>query len=103
MSWSATCAAEPAAAARRWRLLIALWFALFWGVFLPFYAGSYKYGADVRFALVSFMPLAVLAGYGAGAIRDALGRPRGEALLTLVVLLSWMTFLPSIRLEGQEA
>lgn len=53
-----------------WRARIAtlLWFLPFWGVFLFFYAGSYGYGADVRFALVSFMPLAVLAGLGAGGI-----------------------------------
>ena len=31
--------------------LMLLWFLLFWGIFLFFYAGSYKYSADVRFAL----------------------------------------------------
>ncbi len=46
------------------RVSLVLWFFLFWGIFLFFYAGSYQYGADVRFALVSFMPLAVLAGIG---------------------------------------
>ena len=40
------------------------WFAAFWGVFLFFYAGSYDYGADVRFSLMSYPPLAVLAGIG---------------------------------------
>ena len=50
--------------------LMLLWFLLFWGIFLFFYAGSYKYGADVRFALVCFMPLAVLAGLGGDALRE---------------------------------
>ena len=53
---------------KKWRWLIFLWFLPFWGIFLFFYAGSYTYGADVRFALTSFMPLAVLAGIGGGWI-----------------------------------
>lgn len=48
----------------KWRILLLMWFLLFWGIFLFFYAGSYQYGADVRFAVVSFMPLAILAGIG---------------------------------------
>ncbi|MBN2437316.1 MAG: glycosyltransferase family 39 protein [Deltaproteobacteria bacterium] len=54
--------------------LILLWFLLFWGIFLFFYAGSYKYGADVRFALVCFMPLSVLAGLGGNALREWAGK-----------------------------
>ncbi len=113
-------------------LLIMLWFLLFWGIFLFFYAGSYKYGADVRFALVSFMPLAVLAGIGADILRTrggqlVMGRRKGAnaceeiaaggepacvtasgqlsvvTLLILVLLISWLKFLPLIRLVGQEA
>ncbi len=56
----------------KWRLLLLIWFLLFWGIFLFFYAGSYQYGADVRFALVSFMPLAILAGMGGRWIRERL-------------------------------
>ena len=61
----------PGAGIRRLALpgLFLLWFVMFWGIFLFFYAGSYKYGADVRFALLSFMPLAVLAGMGADRLR----------------------------------
>jgi hypothetical protein len=92
-------------------LVILLWFLLFWGIFLFFYAGSYKYGADVRFALVSFMPLAVLAGIGAEFVRHiGAGRRRNgaerlpvAALLILVLIVSWLHFLPLIRLVGQEA
>jgi hypothetical protein len=110
-------------------LMILLWFLLFWGIFLFFYAGSYKYGADVRFALVSFMPLAVLGGIGAEVVRNigagrqrsgeervgtgtddesgvlerAPGRLSVAALLILVLIVSWLKFLPLIRLVGQEA
>ena len=85
---------------------------MFWGVFLFFYAGSYKYGADVRFALVCFMPIAVLAGTGGGVIKNWLDRTSSpavsisssiSALLILVLVISWLKFVPLIRTEGQEA
>jgi len=87
-------------------LLILLWFVLFWGIFLFFYAGSYRYGADVRFALLSFMPLAVLAGIGGEKIGTApifRGRLPAVALLILIMVFSWLKFMPLIRTVGQEA
>jgi len=98
----------------RWKLLILLWFFLFWGIFLSFYAGSYTYGADVRFALLSFMPLSVLAGLGAGYIRDHLSEAipwrknkQGSGFVSLMliffILASFLQFLPLVRRVGQEA
>ena len=136
-------------------LLMLLWFLLFWGIFLFFYAGSYKYGADVRFALVCFMPLAILAGLGGGVLcgwtrglcqavlsqpgqertgKTGEGAPAAETgksnrtgktgegapfgrgicfvggnrlpvagLLVMLLLISWLKFVPLIRLVGQEA
>ena len=105
----------------KWRLLILFWFLLFWGIFLFFYAGSYEYGADVRFSLVSFMPLAILAGMGGGFIREKIDSgfkmqdtgyknpvPSSSqyivpSLLIFVMLFSFVRFLPLIRQVGQEA
>jgi len=100
----------------KWRLMILCWFILFWGIFLFFYAGSYRYGADVRFALLSFMPLAVLAGFGAGFMRDlitainpATQKPDSHqpqtavTLIILTVLFSFAGFLPMVRQVSQEA
>jgi hypothetical protein len=56
------------------RLLLLSWFLCFFVVFLFFYAGSYRYGADSRFALMTFMPLCVLAAMGVGGTRDAVDR-----------------------------
>ena len=64
----------------KFRLLMAVWFFLFWGL-LFFYAGSYHYGADVRFALVTFMPLSVLAGLGA----NGSGRGRSRSAMHSVL------------------
>lgn len=107
---------------RRVAALLMIWFILFWGVFLFFYAGSYKYGADVRFSLLTFMPLAVLGGMGAECLvrraADILacrpagsgnsqaagpgGRQTAAALLITLIILSWLKFLPLVRLVGQE-
>src|SRR5262249_26431176 len=60
------------------RAAIVVYFGLFFGVTLFFYAGSYDYGADVRYSLATYPPIAILAGLGASrAIRtlDA-GAPR---------------------------
>ena len=109
--------AEVTEQARREKALLLLWFVLFWGIFLFFYAGSYKYGADVRFALLSLMPLAVLAGLGGEAVArwaagatKSLAPPVGgnsiattAAVLAIDVIFLWTSFLPLVRLEGQEA
>ncbi|MFH1981104.1 MAG: glycosyltransferase family 39 protein [Pseudomonadota bacterium] len=93
----------------RWRLVMAVWFLAFWGIFLFFYAGSYHYGADDRFALLVFLPMAVLAGIGAARVIAAVGmkdRQRGRwALGVLLILIFFGTtrFFPMVRAEGQEA
>lgn len=93
--------------ARDWRrkAIIGLWFLLFWGVFVLFYAGSYLYGADVRFSLVSYMPLAIFAGLGLGWIHQKLAaRPIAIRLIPLLtVLFVFSSFLPEIRATRQEA
>ncbi len=91
----------------RWRLMILLWFLLFWGVFLLFYAGSYRYGADVRYALVSFMPISILAGAGAGVFRGLLVKRTSQAiavgLIVILVASSLVGFLPLVKRVGQTA
>ena len=93
--------------AKDWRrkVIVGLWFLLFWGIFVVFYAGSYQYGADVRFSLVSYMPLAIFAGLGLGWIHQKLGgRPIGIQLIPLlIVLFVFSSFLPMIRATREEA
>jgi hypothetical protein len=89
----------------RRKAIVGLWFLLFWGIFVAFYAGSYLYGADVRFSLVSYMPLAIFAGLGLGWIhRKLAGRPIGIQLIPLlIVLFVFTSFLPVIRAAREEA
>ena len=54
-------------------LLLGVYFLLFWGIFIVFYAGSYYYGADVRY-------LAALARAAGAARRRRAGAPRRPAV-----------------------
>ncbi|MBF0613974.1 MAG: glycosyltransferase family 39 protein [Magnetococcales bacterium] len=89
--------------------VIILWFWFFWGIFLFFYAGSYQYGADVRFSVVSSVPLALLAGLGSDALWHRSSRWTGNLPATrtglMIALLgcSLFPFLPQIRATTHEA
>jgi hypothetical protein len=88
------------------KLYVVLWFALSWGVFLFFYAGGYQFGADVRYAINSMAPLALLAGWGADRVVNA-GQKwfrKNDLLFAMsaVLLVTLMFFLPYIREYGQE-
>jgi hypothetical protein len=91
----------------REKIIPVVWFLLFWGIFIFFYAGSYTYGADVRFALLSYVPIAMIAGYGAAALESKIQKKVGSLsiryLLVTVIIVSFMSFLPFVRTVGQEA
>jgi hypothetical protein len=89
-------------------LLLTTWFLTFWGVFLFFSAGSYNFGADVRFSLLSYPPLAALAGVGAARIgRTLAGAPwsirRPLTWIALALLVHFQWYLPWVRAVGEEA
>jgi hypothetical protein len=89
------------------KTILTAWFFLFWGVFLFFYAGSFEFGQDVRFSLVSYMPLSLLAGLGLYRLERAL-EPKGlDRSLRIAVIaaicLSFTGFMPLVRTVGEEA
>lgn len=94
----------------RWKEKSSLlfWFLLFFGVFIPFHAGSYRYGADVRFSLLSFMPLAILGGWGLGWLAEKIEcrNPASRwlaAVPLLAVIYCFSGYLPLVRSIGAEA
>lgn len=91
----------------REKSILIIWFLSFWGVFLVFYAGSYNFGADVRFSLMSYIPFAVLAGFGAAALSKwTTERFHQEWImhaLAALILLCSISFLPYIKAETEEA
>ena len=97
------------------RFCVLLYFTLFFGIYLVFYAGSYDYGADVRFSVMTYPPMALLAGAGASwlasrfrrglARRPAIARPSVVSAGVLVAVIVWVgaSSLPLMRSTGQEA
>jgi hypothetical protein len=84
-----------------------VYFAMFWGIFLFFYAGSYNFGADDRFSLMTFPPLAILAGIG---IWNLTGRPGTRAwlqrpgrLVSAGLVAQFLWYVPFVRGVGEEA
>jgi uncharacterized membrane protein YecN with MAPEG domain len=86
---------------------VLLYFLVFFGIGLLFYAGSYNYGADVRYSLMTYPPLAMLAGLGAARLRDWLERRTrvmpGRALLTAALVLQFLWYAPIVRATTEEA
>jgi hypothetical protein len=98
---------EGAVEALRTRLGLAFYFLPFWAVFLFFYAGSYDYGADVRYSLVSYAPIVVAGALGLATAVERLAteKRRGLAYGVVTAALAWM-FLwqaPHVRAVGEEA
>ena len=91
---------------RRERVTMAIYFLLFFAVGLVFYAGSYNYGADVRYSLMTYPPIAVLGGLGAARLARLIPagtRAPGRAILTTVLLFQFLWYAPIVRATTEEA
>jgi hypothetical protein len=96
---------------RRARASMALWFLVFFAVGLVFYAGSYNYGADVRYSLMTYPPIAVLGGLGASRLARVLSRfgarwgagTMGGAVTATVLLFQFLWYAPVVRATTEEA
>jgi hypothetical protein len=95
----------------RERVVLLGYFLAFWLVFLFFYAGSYNYGADVRYSLLTYVPVAILAAVGLWRLADFARRVTGgawtdrRAFGTIAVILAaqFLWYLPLVRETGEEA
>ncbi len=89
------------------RLAIAFYFLLFFGIALLFYAGSYDYGADVRYSLATYPPMMILAGLGMARLVCWIERlaPRLPVLLglTAAVVFQFLWYLPVVRSTADGA
>ena len=86
-----------------------VWFALLFGIFIPFYAGSYRYGADVRFAALSAAARdsrrCRIASIG--MVSDWLARQFGRSRWLRVVpyglaVYAFTHYLPLVKAVGME-
>lgn len=95
------------AGAATFRFAMVLYFALFFVVGLLFYAGSYDYGADVRYSVLTYPPLAILAGLGAGRITRLINRWRplfvARRAVAAGLAFQFLWYAPLVRATTQEA
>jgi hypothetical protein len=87
--------------AEKGRLTLSCYFLLFFGVAMLFYAGSYDYGADVRYSLATYPPLAMLGGLGLARLAGLLDRAGFGRLavpaFSLALATQFLWYLPPIR------
>ena len=83
------------------KIILLVWFFVFWGVFLFFYAGSYKFdeGLSIRFSLLSYVPLAIFVGLGISSFEESLRKTIKpiKVILILLIAFNFSWFLPFIR------
>jgi hypothetical protein len=92
---------------KRERLALALHFLLFFAITLVFYAGSYNYGADVRYSLMTYPPIAVIGGLGAARLGRAIERlgtgVPAFGLVVATVAFQFLWYAPVVRATTEEA
>ena len=100
---------------RRETWVMALYFLLFFAVTLVFYAGSYNYGADVRYSLMTCPPIAVLAGLGGAWLTRVVARVAASydlnlsarhvvrTVLVTILLFQFLWYAPVARATTEEA
>jgi len=96
---------------RREGLSIAIYFLLFFFIDLVFYAGSYNYGADVRYSLMTYPPIAVLGGLGAADLARRIAPftarigagAQARALVVTILLFQFLWYAPVVRATTEEA
>ena len=84
---------------------MACYFMLYFGIGLVFYAGSYNYGADVRYSLMTYPAIAVLAGVGASTLVRLVTRrawPARPVMLTAMAFV-FLWYAPVVRATTEEA
>jgi hypothetical protein len=87
------------------KLVLLTWFLTFWGVFLLFYAGSYRFGQDVRYSILSYPALSIFSGFGLSYVKNRLENKVKsiKALIIFLIIFNFTWFLPFIKAEGEEA
>ena len=106
VAWTALAVVGLVAGRGIARWIFALYFAAFFGITLFFYAGSYDYGADVRYSLSTYPPLAIAAGLGVSRLSAFLPRrlgPAWKSVLGAVLVAQFFWYLPIVRTAEDSA
>lgn len=91
----------------RERMAMVGYFGVFFAMPLVFYAGSYNYGADVRYSVLTYPPLAVLGGVGASRLARSVpgigSWNRGRVVVAGALVFQFLWYLPLVRATTEEA
>ncbi len=93
---------------KRIMIFLGLWFLLFFALYSFFYAGSVRFGVDVRYALNGYVPFTILAAFGSAVAAKALARSadfigkKSFAAIAAVMLLSFLFYVPSIATPANK-
>ncbi len=89
-----------------------IWFLLFFAIFIPFYAGSFNYGKDVRFSLNLYPSVAIFSGLGFYLLNLILLKRFKQKkqffklgihiLIMLLILLSFIPFIGLVSNYGEK-
>jgi hypothetical protein len=79
-------------------IFLILWFGIFFVLYASFYAGSVRYGVDVRYTLSQYPAFILLAAFGMFFIEESFSKNRRLVAIVLVgiTILSFYFYLPSI-------
>jgi len=91
----------------RKNIFLAVWFAALFLLYSSFYAGSVRYGVDVRYALLQYPPLLILAACGMHYITKLrTGVKNFETIVTVLlvaaVAVSFYVYLPTIMTPPEK-
>jgi len=89
-----------------------IWFLFFFAIFIPFYAGSFNYGKDVRFSLNLYPSIAIFSGLGFYSLnlillkkfkqKKELTKSSMHILIMLLILLSFIPFIGLVSNYGEK-
>lgn len=93
---------------RRAAVVLGAWFVAFWAVFVGFYAGSFNWGANVRYSVLVSAPMAVLGGAAlswiAARVRRVIRQVRHPMRVVLAaVVFQFLWYMPQVRDVGEES
>ena len=87
------------------KIILLSWLLVFWGIFLFFYAGTYKHdlGLSARFSILSYVPISIFVGLGISFVRSLLEKKIKpiELILVALIIFNALTFLPFIRTQSK--
>jgi 4-amino-4-deoxy-L-arabinose transferase-like glycosyltransferase len=88
-------------------VFLVIWFSIFFTIYAFFYAGSVRYGTDVRYSLSGYPPFVLFGGFGLYFIHKQLMKKVKKdmiilVLLIFVVMLTFYFYLPSVSTPAEK-